>query len=91
MLIGFILGLFAGAIWMTFLFNYTHGSLLAVSLWHFTFNFVSMIGTEAIVAGTMSTIIILVAIFIVIKYGKSNLSPFTKTSVEFGNTNYQIT
>jgi membrane protease YdiL (CAAX protease family) len=85
MLIGFILGLFAGAIWMTFLFNYTQGSLLAVSLWHFTFNFVSMIGTEAIVAATMSTIIIVVAIFVVVKYGMKNLSPFPKTSITFGN------
>lgn len=91
MLIGFILGLFAGAIWMTFLFNYTKGSLLAVSLWHFTFNFVSMVGTEAVVAATMSTIIMIVAVFIVLKYKTKNLSPFQKTSIDFGKIKIEVT
>lgn len=91
MLAGFILGLFAGAIWMTFLFNYTRGSLLAVSLWHFTFNFVSMVGTEVIVASTMSTLIMVLAVFVVIKYGTKNLSPFPKTSIAFGKTQISIT
>jgi uncharacterized protein len=91
MLVGFVLGLFAGAIWMTFLFNYTKGSLLAVSLWHFTFNFVSMVGTEAVAAGTMSTVIMIVAVFIVFKFGKNNLSPFTKAAIEFGNKKFQMT
>ncbi len=84
MLFGFVLGLFAGAIWMTFLFNYTKGSLLAVSLWHFSFNLVSMIGTEAVVAATMSTVVMIAAVFIVIKYEPANLSPFQRTSIEFG-------
>ena len=87
MLVGFILGLFAGAIWMTFLFNYTSGSLLAVSLWHFTFNLVSMIGNETVVAATMSTVIMLVALFIILKYRMKDLSPFPKTSIEFGEIN----
>lgn len=91
MLLGFILGLFAGAIWLTFLFNYTKGSLLAVSLWHFTFNFVSMIGTEAVVAATMSTVIMIAAVFIVIKYKTTNLSPFRKTSIVFGKINIRVT
>jgi membrane protease YdiL (CAAX protease family) len=85
MLVGFISGLFAGAICLTFLFNYTRGSLLAVSCWHFTFNFVSMIGTEQVVAATMSTIIMLLAVFIVIKYRMKDLSPFPKTAIEFGH------
>jgi uncharacterized protein len=87
MLIGFILGLFAGAILLTFLFNYTKGSLLAVSLWHFTFNLVSMIGTEAVVAATMSTILMIVAVFVVIKYGGENLSPYPRTIPAMGNIN----
>jgi membrane protease YdiL (CAAX protease family) len=78
MLVGFILGLFAGAICMTFLYNFTKGSLLAVSLWHFTFNLVSMIGTEVIVAATMSTVIMILAAFIMIKFGMKDLSPFPK-------------
>lgn len=85
MLTGFILGLFAGAICMTFLYNYTKGSLLAVSCWHFTFNFVSMIGTEPVVAGTMSTVIMMAALFIVIRYRMKNLAPFPKKSINFNN------
>jgi membrane protease YdiL (CAAX protease family) len=81
MLLGFILGLFAGSIVLTFLFNYTKGSLLAVSLWHFTFNMVSMIGTEAVLAATMSTIIMIVAVFLAIKYGMKDLSPWPRTSI----------
>lgn len=81
MLIGFILGLFAGSILLTFLFNYTKGSLLAVSLWHFTFNLVSMIGSEAVLAATMSTIIMIIAVFLAIKYGMKDLSPSPRTSI----------
>lgn len=79
MFIGFVLGLVAGAIWMTFLFNYTHGSILAVSLWHFTFNFVSMIGTDAVSSATMSTIVMALAVIVVLRYGSHDLSPFPKT------------
>lgn len=87
MLIGFILGLLAGAILLTFLFNYTNGSLLAVSLWHFTFNLVSMIGTEAVVAATMSTILMIFALFVVIRYGGKNLSPYPRAISAMGNLN----
>ena len=90
MIAGFILGLFAGAIWMTFLFNYTKGNLLAVSLWHFAFNLVSMIGTEAIVAASMSTLIMVLAVFIVVKYGMKDLSPFPKTSIAFEKQQIRI-
>jgi hypothetical protein len=33
---GFLLGIFAGALWLTFLFNCTRGSIPAVRLWHLT-------------------------------------------------------
>ena len=85
MLLGFILGLFAGSILLTFIFNYTKGSLLAVSLWHFTFNLVSMIGNEAVLAATMSTIIMIVAVFLTIKYGTRDLSPVQRTSIAGNN------
>lgn len=81
MLIGFIFGLFAGAVLLTFTYNCTRGSLLAVSLWHFTFNFVSMIGNQVMMAATMSSLVIASAVFVLIKYGRKNLSPFPKTSV----------
>jgi membrane protease YdiL (CAAX protease family) len=78
MLIGFIIGVFAGAIWLTFIFNYTKGSLLAVSIWHFTWNTVSMIGKTGMIAAIMSTLIMVLAVFVVWKYKGTNLSPYNK-------------
>ena len=80
-LIGFLLGVFAGAIWLTFLFNYTKGSILAVSLWHLTFNFVSMIGKDdALLSAIMSTAVMFMAVLVLIMFKARNLSPFEKTS-----------
>ncbi len=81
MFIGFVLGLLFGAIWMTFIYNYTRGSLLAVSLWHLTFNFVSMIAIDAISSSVMSTVVMMLAIIVVIKYGRKELSPFPRTTI----------
>jgi membrane protease YdiL (CAAX protease family) len=76
MLAGFIVGIYAGAILLTFLFNYTDGSLLAASIWHLTFNFVSMLSKDnAVMSASMSVIIILISIIITIHYGVNNLSP----------------
>lgn len=80
-LIGFLLGVFAGAIWLTFLFNYTKGSILAVSIWHLTFNLVSMIGKDdALLSAIMSTAVMLLGAFVLIRYKAMNLSPLEKTS-----------
>jgi membrane protease YdiL (CAAX protease family) len=79
MLIGFIIGIYAGALWLTFIFNYTKGSLLAVSIWHFTWNTVSMIGKAEMIAAIMSTLIMILAVFVIWKYKGTNLSPFEKT------------
>lgn len=82
--IGFVLGVIAGAIWLTFLFNYTRGSILAVSVWHFTFNAVSMIGKdELVISATMSFLIMLMAAFVLLKYKFEDLSPFQKTTLRF--------
>lgn len=86
MFIGFVLGLFAGAIWMTFLFNYTRGSVLAVSLWHFTFNLVSMIGTDAVSSAVMSMLVMVLAVVVAVRYGVRDLSPYPKTILRLGKT-----
>lgn len=36
---GFVLGLLSGAVLLTWLYNSTSGSILAVALWHGLFNF----------------------------------------------------
>jgi len=84
--LGFVLGIVAGAIWLTFLFNYTKGSILAVSLWHLTFNMVSMIGKdEIILSAIMSITIMLLAAFVLIKYKFEDLSPCKKEQINGGN------
>jgi membrane protease YdiL (CAAX protease family) len=40
---GFALGIFIVAIWLTFLYNSTNGSILMVVLWHFSWNIVGII------------------------------------------------
>lgn len=82
MLIGFIIGIFAGALWLTFVFNYTKGSLLVVSIWHFIWNTVSMIGKTEMIAAIMSTLIMVLAVFVVWKFKGTNLSPFNKTILQ---------
>lgn len=81
--LGFILGIFAGAICLTFLFNYTRGSILAVSLWHLTFNTVSMMAKdEVFLSALMSTMVMFLAASVLLKYKAANLSPLEKTSIQ---------
>ena len=81
--IGFVLGIFAGAIWLTFLFNYTRGSILAVSLWHLTFNTVSMMAKdEVFLSAVTSSVVMLLAAFVLLKYARTNLSPYEKTCLQ---------
>jgi membrane protease YdiL (CAAX protease family) len=81
--LGFVLGIFAGAVWLTFLFNYTKGSILAVSLWHLTFNAVSMMGKDDVVlSATMSVMVMLLAVFVLLKYRLEDLAPAEKITFE---------
>jgi membrane protease YdiL (CAAX protease family) len=63
---GFFLGLLAGAIVLTWLFNSSGGSVLAVALWHASFNFVTA-SPEAggLVAVVASTLVMVWAIVVV--------------------------
>lgn len=83
--LGFVLGIFAGAIWLTFLFNYTKGSILAVSLWHLTFNAVSMIGkNDVVLSASMSVMVMLLAVFVLLKYRFEDLAPSRKIVLQNG-------
>ena len=69
---GFLAGLLAGAITLTWLYNSTGGSILMVALWHGAFNFVTACtecksGTAAAV---MSVVVIIWALLLVIYYLK---------------------
>jgi membrane protease YdiL (CAAX protease family) len=76
MIPGFFIGLFAGAIWFTFLLNSTGGSILGVALWHMCWNAVNLAGariSETVVA-TMSALVIGLAVVALASGGSSRLS-----------------
>jgi membrane protease YdiL (CAAX protease family) len=82
--IGFFIGLLAGAIWMTCLYNSTGGSTLANALWHTIWNMVNIIGlviSEETVA-VMSTLIMVAAVLIVIVWKPARLSPARPHTIE---------
>jgi membrane protease YdiL (CAAX protease family) len=82
--IGFFIGLLAGAVWMTCLYNSTGGSTLANALWHTVWNIVNIIGlviSEETVA-VMSTLVMLAAILIVFVWKPAKLSPAQPHSME---------
>lgn len=81
MIIGFVIGLFAGAIVLTFLYNYTKGSLLAVIIWHFTWDIVSIIGKDGNLSAIMSTLVMVIAVVILILYKWEKLSPYPPTTI----------
>ncbi len=73
MIIGFYLGLLSGSILFTFIFNGTKGSVFMTIIWHVIWNLVATIDIT-ILSPIMSTMIIITAILIVLKFGAKNLS-----------------
>ena len=82
--IGFFIGMFAGAIWLTFLYNSTNGSTLMVALWHITWNIVNIIGlvVSREVVSLMSAMVMVVAVIIVIVGKPARLSPYGKHALQ---------
>ena len=63
---GFVLGVFAGAIVLTWLYNSSRGSVLAAALWHASFNFVTASPNAAgLVAAVTSTLVMVWAVTVV--------------------------
>jgi membrane protease YdiL (CAAX protease family) len=73
---GFLLGLLAGAVILTWLYNSTGGSILLVAVWHGTFNFVT--GCVACKAGAtaaiLSTLVMIWAVVLVLWFKSATLS-----------------
>lgn len=61
---GFFVGLLAGAFWLTFVFNSTGGSVLAVCLWHMLWNAANMM-----VMPSGTAVAVLNGLMIVLGYG----------------------
>lgn len=75
-LIGFLLGVLAGAIFLTWLYNSSGGSVLIVAVWHGLFDYVTAC-TECKagpVAATMSTLVMVWAVCVVLFFKRTNLS-----------------
>jgi membrane protease YdiL (CAAX protease family) len=84
MVIGFFIGLFAGAIWMTFLYNSTGGSTLMVALWHTTWNIVNVIGLDVSVDAVswMSAMVMIAAVVVLIVGKPSKISLREKNAIQ---------
>ena len=78
--VGFFMGLFAGAIWLTCLYNSTGGSILMVAAWHTTWNLVNQAATVVSVQilSAMSVMVMILAVAVVISFGPRTLSPRDK-------------
>jgi membrane protease YdiL (CAAX protease family) len=76
---GFLLGILAGAIVLTWLYNSSHGSVLAVVLWHASFNYVSASPRAGgFAAAVTSTLVMLWAAAVVWRYRGATLAPSPK-------------
>jgi membrane protease YdiL (CAAX protease family) len=75
-LVGFLLGLFAGAVWLTYLYNSTGGSALITLVWHSLFNVVNAIALVALppAAAVMSVLAVLLGIAALVIGKPSRLS-----------------
>lgn len=71
--IGWVIGLTAGAFLLTWLFRGSGGSILLVAVWHTAFNFTSAAtpASEGMVAAITSTLVMIAAVAIVVKERRS--------------------
>ncbi|BAJ64756.1 CPBP family intramembrane glutamic endopeptidase [Anaerolinea thermophila] len=73
--IGWVIGLFAGAIVFTWLFNSAEGSILILAIWHGCFNYISASNAgNGLLAAVVSTIVMIWAIVVVFVYKPTTLS-----------------
>lgn len=82
--IGFFVGLFAGSILLTSVFNSTGGNILMVSLWHMNWNIVNIVALEVSeeAVSLMSSFVMIAAIVILVVFKPENLAPDRKVTAE---------
>jgi len=75
MAVGWFFGLLCAAVVFTWLYNSTKGSLLAVALWHATFNYITSSKADAGLGAIILSILIMVwAVVLIFIYKPANLS-----------------
>lgn len=75
-LIGFLIGMLAGAVFLTWLYNSSGGSVLIVAVWHGLFDYVTAC-TECktgVVAAVISTLVMVWGITLILLFKTKNLS-----------------
>ncbi len=79
-LLGFLLGVLAGAIFLTWLYNSSSGSILIVAVWHGLFDYVTACVEckTGLIAAVLSTIVMVWAVVVVVAFKPANLSRCTK-------------
>ncbi|RLC75834.1 MAG: CPBP family intramembrane metalloprotease [Chloroflexi bacterium] len=75
-IVGFLLGLLAGAITFTWLYNSAGGSILLVAVWHGAFNFVTGCVTckTGVAAAVLSTLVMVWAVVVVLWFKPATLA-----------------
>ena len=81
-IVGFAIGLAAGAILLTALYNASRGSILVVALWHGSWNWVATSdGLQGPWVATMTTLIMVAAPLLIWRWGVRDLSPYARPVV----------
>jgi membrane protease YdiL (CAAX protease family) len=82
-LVGFLLGVLAGSIFLTWLYNSTGGSVLIVAVWHGLFDYVTACTDckSGLIAATVSTLVMVWAVVVVLIFKPKNLSRLPKNCV----------
>lgn len=92
-LVGFLLGLLAGAITFTWLYNSTQGSILAVAIFHGVYNFTTgcSLCKTGLISAIISSFVMVWAVLVVVIFKPANLShvekQVTETKVRISNSN----
>ncbi len=74
MAVGWGIGLFAGAVVLTWLYNSSPDSILMTAIWHGCFNFITASTTDVVILQVvMSVIVIIWAVYVIVRHKPKNL------------------
>ena len=81
--VGFLLGLLAGSVWLASLFNGTGGSVFAVASWHAAWNVVNLLALRLSddVVAIMTTAVVVAAVLVVLVWKPATLAPGGRSAV----------